>query len=165
MKTFYILLLFLFVTSSLSAQMYERSVGVRLGYSSGVFFDKQNDNLSSYRFMMSVRDGGRHFTAMKIFRKYKMDNLPSYLSLYYGYGAHAGFIKWYDQGNDENVGYYLQKKSAPVLGLDAIIGLSYDFDKLPISLTCDIKPFFDLWGKSAFHTSPYDFSIGAIYSF
>ena len=164
MKTL-LLIISLLVTSTLSAQMYERSVGVRLGYSTGIFFDKQNDDLSSYRFMMSVRDGGRHFTAMKYFRRYKTDQLPDYLSFYYGYGAHVGFVKWYQQANDEEYGYFLEKKSAPVIGLDALIGISYDFDKLPISITCDVKPFFDLWGKSAFKTAPWDFAIGAVYSF
>lgn len=164
MKT--LLLLFsILITTSVSAQMYERSVGVRLGYSSGIFFDKQNDDLSSYRFMMSVHEGGRYFTAMKYFRRYKTDRLPENISFYYGYGAHAGYVKWYQQGEDESYGYYLQKRSAPVVGFDALIGLSYDFEKLPISLTCDIKPFFDLWGRNAFKSSPYDFAIGAVYSF
>ena len=164
MKTL-LLILSLLVTTTLSAQMYERSVGVRLGYSTGIFFDKQNDDLSSYRFMMSVREGGQHFTAMKYYRRYKTDRLPNYLSFYYGYGAHAGFVKWRQQAKDENYGYYLETKSAPVVGLDALIGISYDFEKLPISITCDVKPFFDLLGKNAFNPAPWDIAIGAVYSF
>ncbi|MFA9390023.1 MAG: hypothetical protein ACERKD_09465 [Prolixibacteraceae bacterium] len=165
MKTLYLLIVTLFITTNVSAQMYEKSVGVRLGYSTGIFFEKQNSDLTSYRFMMSVREGGRHFTAMKCYRKYKMENLPNYLSLYYGYGAHLGYIKWYQQGNEDDYGYFLDTKSAPVIGIDALIGISYDFEKLPISFTCDVKPFIDLWGRHTFSSTPLDFSIGATYSF
>jgi len=163
MKILYLSLLLIFSVNLLPAQMYERAVGVRLGYSTGIFFDQQNSDLSNYRFIMSWRDNGRHLTAMKYYRKYKMGNIPQYLSFYYGYGLHAGFVKWNQQTNDPDYGYYMERKTAPVFGIDALIGVSYDFTKLPISLTCDIKPFFDLWGRNAFTAAPYDFAIGAVY--
>jgi hypothetical protein len=167
MKIFYILLLCIpFIgVKQLSAQQYEKAVGVRMGYSTGIYFDKQNSDLSSYRFMMSWRENGRHITAMKFFRKYRMEQLPDFLSLYYGFGFHAGYVKWHEQRNDPEFGYYVQRKTAPVFGVDAIIGLSYDLTKMPVSLTCDIKPFFDLWGKDSFKAQPYDFAIGAVYYF
>ena len=144
--------------------MYERSVGVRLGYATGIFFEKQNEDLSSYRFLYTWRNNGRHFTAMKLYRRYRLDEIPESFSIYYGYGAHAGFIKWSQEVNNEN-GYYWDKKSAPVLGVDVLVGISYDFEKLPISFTADVKPFFDFWGKKGIGGSFLDFSIGAIYSF
>lgn len=164
MKIFLVLSIFLLTVSAASAQMYERSVGVRLGYSNGIFFDKQNQDLSTYRFMMSERDGGRHFTAMKFFRKYDVDHVPEYISFYYGFGGHVGYIRWDEQHNDSS-GYYVNKRSAPVVGFDALLGVSYDFETLPISLTADIKPFIDLWGRNVFQLNSYDFAIGAIYSF
>lgn len=164
MKTL-LLIISLLVTTGLSAQMYERSVGVRVGYSTGIFFDKQNDDLSNYRFMMSTREGGRHFTAMKFFRRYKTDRLPDYLSVYYGYGLHVGFVKWYDGEYDPNYGNYLAKKSSSVLGLDAMFGISYDLEKRPISITCDVKPFIDLLGHNSFEVKPWDISFGMVYSF
>lgn len=164
MKTLLIISIFLFISTSISAQMYERTVGVRLGYASGVFFEKQNDDLSSYRFMYSWRDNGRHFTAMKLFRRYKLDELPESFSFYYGYGTHVGFVRWSQEVTDDN-GYYWSNKSAPVLGVDIMIGLSYDFERLPISLTGDVKPYFDFFGKTGLGGSFLDFSIGAVYSF
>lgn len=165
MKTLLISILLLFAVFASKAQLYERKVGVRLGYATGIFYDKQIDDLSSYRFMMSFRGNGRHFTAMKYFQKYKLDQLPENFSFYYGYGAHAGFVRWYENVEVENVGNLTELRSGPVLGLDALIGISYDFQKLPISLTADVKPFFDVLGKRGFHSTVYDLSIGAVYCF
>lgn len=165
MKLLYTSVLLLIISLSASAQMYEKAIGVRMGHSTGIFFDKQNDDLSTYRFMMSNRDDGRHFTAMKLFRKYNYGSLPDYMSVYYGYGAHVGYIRWNERIIEEDSGYYVRKHSAPVIGFDILIGLSYDFDHLPISLTADVKPFFDIWGKNTLNIKGSDFAIGAIYTF
>ena len=151
--------------SQLQAQKFERSVGVRLGYSNGIFFDIQNKDLSSYRFMVNWRDGGRQFTAMKFFHQYKMDKLPGYLSLFYGYGIHAGYAKWDQYKQDMEHGYYWEEISAPLIGLDGLVGLSYDFDRMPLSITGEVKPFFDFWGKSVFKAIPFDIALCVVYHF
>lgn len=165
MKTLLTLILCLTLSTVLSAQMYEKSIGVRLGYSNGIYFEKQNNAIESYRFMFGKRDGGRHLTAMKIQRKYKMENMPDMLSMYYGYGAHIGYVKWNESVNDSKHGYYWEQKSGLVLGLDAIVGISYDLIQYPLSFTFDVKPFFDLLGADGFKFKPYDFAFGAVYYF
>lgn len=149
----------------LMAQKFEKSIGVRLGYSKAVFLDIQNHDLSNYRFMISWREGGRQFSAMKYFQQFKLDKLPGYLSIYYGYGIHAGYSTWEQYKQDTEHGYYWEEISAPSFGLDGLIGLSYDFDRIPVSITCDAKPFFDLWGKSIFKAVPTDIGISAVYHF
>jgi hypothetical protein len=165
MKQIYLTIILFITASTLLAQKFERSAGIRTGNSNGIFFDIQNEDLSSYRFMVNWREGGRQFTALKIFYRYKVDRLPSYLSFYYGYGLHAGYSKWDQYKQDKEHGYYWEKVSAPVVGLDAIIGLSYDFDRIPVSITCDVKPFFDFWGRRVFKAAPFDFAVSAIYHF
>lgn len=132
MKTILILAILLVSFLNSKAQSFDKLVGVRMGYSNGLFYEMEKDDMESYRFMYSVREGGSSFTAMKITRKYKVDELPKQVSLYYGYGGHVGFSKWDEKVNDPKYGYYWQKRSSPVLGLDAIIGLSYDLVKQPI---------------------------------
>jgi hypothetical protein len=158
------IILFISATS-LMAQKFEKSLGVRLGYSSGIFYDIQNKDLSSYRFMVSWRDGGRQLSAYKFFHRYKIDKLPKFLSFYYGYGVHAGFSKWDQYKQDTEHGYYWEKVSAPTIGLDGLIGLSYDLERVPVSITCDVKPFFDFWGKKVFRIMPLDFGVSAVYHF
>jgi hypothetical protein len=165
MKHLFIAMILFISATSLMAQKFERSAGIRLGYSNGIFLDIQNKDLSSYRFMLNWRDGGRQLTAMKFFHRYKVDKLPTFLSLYYGYGIHAGYEKWDQHKQDLEHGYYWEEVSAPTVGLDALVGLSYDLEQLPISVTCEAKPFFDFWGKKVFRAVPIDFAICAIYHF
>jgi hypothetical protein len=165
MRKLFTIIILLITLSPLFAQKFERSAGVRLGYSNGIFFDIQNNDLSSYRFMINWRDGGRQFTAMKFFRQYKVDKLPGFLSLYYGYGIHGGYSKWDQYKIDVEHGYYWEKISAPTIGLDGLIGVSYDLQRMPVSITCEMKPFFDFWGKSVFNAVPFDFAVCAVYHF
>jgi hypothetical protein len=165
MKQLFILTLFLLTLISVNAQKFERSAGIRLGYSNGIFFDIQNSDLSSYRFMLNWRDDGKQLTAMKFFRRFKVDKLPAFLSFYYGYGIHAGYSEWDQHITNSTHGYYWEKVKAPVVGLDGLIGVSYDLDRMPVSITCEAKPFFDFWGKTVFKTVPFDFAICAVYHF
>jgi len=115
--------------------------------------------------MVNWREGGRQFTAMKFFHHYKLDKFPKFLSLYYGYGIHAGYSKWDQYKQDLEHGYYWEEISAPVIGLDGLIGVSYDLEQMPVSITCEMKPFFNFWGKTVFKTAPFDFAICAVYHF
>lgn len=165
MKLFLFLTLFLMLSMPLFSQKYEKAVGATLGASRSVFIDFQNNDLSSYRLMIQNREQGYTFTALKIFRNYDIERLPDYISLYYGFGAHGGYVCWdktinKDQYNEKEVTY-----SSPVFGLDGIIGLSYAVEKTPLAITCDTKPFFEFGGPFLFHVSPVYFSIGATLTF
>lgn len=157
------LLLFLIVLlpAILPAQNYNRSLGVRTGSSRSIFYEVPSDALSSNRFMLSSRDGGQNIAVMKIYRRYKMPEIPEYLTFYYGYGAHAGFVRWEEDHKNREDRHY----SAPIAGLDAIVGLSYDFTEIPVSLTIDARPYFDYGGANIFSISPGDICIGAILYF
>lgn len=165
MKTFLLLTLFSSMVLVSRAQMFDKCIGIRMGYANGLFYETQIDDVDSYRFMYSSRNKGMHFTAMKITRKYKTEQFPEEFSIYYGYGGHVGYVKWNKAVTSNEHGYYWDQRSAPVLGLDAIVGISYDFKRQPISITFDVKPFFDLLGPDGFSAMPYDFAFGAVYCF
>lgn len=145
----------------LPAQSYERALGIRSGSSRSIFYETPNDELSSYRFMLSNRNGGQNVAIMKIFRRYKMPEIPEYLTFYYGYGAHAGYVRWKEEYDNRADRHF----SAPIAGLDAIVGLSYDFTEIPVSLTIDARPYFDYGGANIFSISPGDICLGAILYF
>ncbi|MBN2262168.1 MAG: hypothetical protein JW735_04595 [Prolixibacteraceae bacterium] len=165
MKAFLLIILFSGLMLVSKAQMFDRYIGIRMGYANGLFYETQINDMDSYRFMYSSRNKGMHFTAMKITRKYKTEQLPEEFSLYYGYGGHIGYVKWNKAVTNKEIGYYWDQRSAAVFGLDAIVGISYDFKRQPISVTFDVKPFFDLLGPDGFNAMPYDFAFGAIYCF
>ena len=165
MKNLLTLIFILFLTQPMAAQEFERSVGLRYGGSNGIFFDVLNEDLSTYRFMLTWREEGRQVTAMKYYQHYKSDKIPKYLSFYYGFGAHAGYVKWVQYKQDIEHGYYWEDVTSPALGLDGLIGLSYDFERAPVSLLCEVKPYFDIWGKKIFNPVIFDFGICAVYHF
>ncbi|MBN1769178.1 MAG: hypothetical protein JXR50_08935 [Prolixibacteraceae bacterium] len=145
----------------LQAQSYNQAIGVRTGSSRSIFYEMSAPDLSTYRFALNWRDGGRNLSAMKIFKKYKMDNLPDHLTFYYGFGAHAGYVSWAEKRNFDEERHY----ASPIAGLNAIIGLSYDFTEIPVSLTIDASPHFDYGGPFIVNISPAEFCIGAILYF
>jgi hypothetical protein len=146
------------------AQNFDKSIGARQGAASEIYFEKTNDDLSSFRVAASWRDNGRQLSVMKIHRTYGNEGLPENVSFYFGYGAHAGSVRW-NQNISDSKGYYWDERSAPVIGLNAIVGLSYDFREYPISITLDAKPYFDFWGSSIFRTTPFNIAFGAAYHF
>jgi hypothetical protein len=149
------------IPTLLNAQSYNQAIGVRTGNSRSFFYEMPAPNLSTYRFAYNRRDGGRNISAMKIFKRYNMDNLPEHLTFLYGFGAHAGYVSWTETHNNDDERYY----TSPIAGLNAIIGLSYDFTEIPVSLTIDTSPHFDYGGPSIVNISPADFCIGAILYF
>lgn len=165
MKYLFFILILTFGLVNAKAQKFERSVGVRLGHSTGIYYDVQKEDLSTLRFMVTFRENGDQFLAMKYYHNYKIEKLPENFSIYYGYGFHLGYIKWNQYIQSDEHGYYWEELPAPVLGLDGLVGVSYDFRRLPLSITCDLKPYFDLWGKNIFKAVPFDIAIGVNYNF
>lgn len=165
MKLFIIISLFLLLSTPIFSQKYEKLIGASMGASRSIFIDYQNDDLSSYRLMIQNRDWGYTFTAMKIFRMYDIERLPDFISLYFGYGVHGGYVCWdktinKDMHNEKEI-----ILSSPVFGLDGIVGLSYAIEKTPLAITCDTKPFFEFGGSRLFRVTPIYFSVGATLTF
>ena len=63
---------------------------------------------------------------------------------YYGFGGHIGF--W----DGSNVSWADDDDSYTVIGIDGILGLEYNFSEVPINLSIDWKPAFNLVGYSGF---------------
>ena len=165
MKLILFISIFLLFASPILAQDYEKSIGVTMGSSRSIFLDVPNDELSSYRFMIQRRDRGYTFTALKIFRRYDIAQLPDYISLYYGYGLHGGVVGWKETTNKDRWNENTVDYSSPVFGLDGIIGLSYAIEKTALAINCDTKPFFEFGGPRLFRVSPFYFSLGATLTF
>jgi len=148
MKRLGILLLFLTVGLSAQSQDYKTAVGVRGTYDfgfTGKYFIEETTALEG---ILHLGQWGFSITGL-----YEM-HAPAFdvdrLYWYYGGGAHIGQIGD-NHPNLEN------DHGALLLGVDGIIGLEYDIEEIPITISADWKPTISftgyrtgLWGGLSF---------------
>lgn len=147
------------------AQNYDRAIGVRTGDFFSFFYEQQINEESVYRFSYSLGFGsGQKVSVSRIFHRFNLDKLSDDLSFHFGYGAHLGYERWNQLFQDEH-GTYRDWMYRPILGLDGIVGLSYNFRSVPLSITLDANPCFDLWGRNYMHIQMLNVGVGLIYYF
>jgi hypothetical protein len=148
---------FVFV-SSIFSQDYKTGMGLRGGWTSGLtlkHFIKEDRAIEG---VLSTNLGwsGYRITALYELHKAAFVDDVKGMYWYYGAGAHFGeggysYYKWrYDS---KGKGYYEIKRYA-AFGIDVILGLEYKVQEIPITLSLDIKPFFDFVD---YHYVPFRF--------
>ncbi|MBP7902187.1 MAG: hypothetical protein KA015_05170 [Spirochaetes bacterium] len=149
----YFVILFLFISNICFASDYKAALGVRLeagkhgnhGLSYKYFFAKP----SAVELMaLSDLDYGIEFHAFYIFQ----NNLP---------GASSEF-QWY-AGAGGHLGIW--EKDTPVAGPDGLIGLEYRFKQIPLALSLDWHPLFNIITKKDDRFFPLKFGLTARYCF
>jgi len=143
MKKFIILFFIGFcLTATSNAQDYNTGIGLRGGFSNGLTIKHFIGTNAALEGILASRWKGFQVTGL-----YEIHNgFPDVdrLNWYYGIGAHIGvwngdYAKWGDPG-----------VSYTVVGIDAILGLEYNFSEIPINLSLDWKPAYNFYGYSAF---------------
>lgn len=146
------------------AQENRRAVGIRGGLSSGFEYRVFTSEYSSYKALLSTRDRGLQLTGLKEFHEPGLFDLGDEFSLIYGFGLHVGYERWEDY--DYHNGYsYWETRTAPIAGLDGLVGAEYNFLEVPLTLGFEVKPFFDLFGRKIFRIQPFDFAFTLKYNF
>jgi hypothetical protein len=139
MTTFFVLCIITITT----AQDYTTGIGFRGGLSNGLTVKHFISSNTAIEGILSTRWQGFEITGL-----YEIHNEAfntDQLKWYYGFGGHIGF--W--DGN--NASWADNKdKSYTVIGIDGILGLEYSFKEVPINLSLDWKPTFNLIGYSGF---------------
>lgn len=150
------------------SQGYRNAVGARLGLSSGFTYQHQIDGFRGYKGMLSFRDGGVQVTALLESYRPLYVNFTDKLFYYTGMGAHIGYTRYQPQrgffANPFKVNYRYGR-FAPVIGLDAIIGLEWRMNRAPLSFCLDAKPFFELFGQNIFRLAIFDIGLSIKYTF
>ena len=100
--------------------------------------------------------GNRNFRITGLYEIQKPLPNASGFNYFYGVGAHVGSYSYYSYGyyGYNGNGYYDKhgkwhsnesyKSNYISIGLDAIIGLEYQFTELPFTAGVDLKPYFDV---------------------
>lgn len=143
-----------FVTQSIG-QEYNSAIGIRGGLSNGLTYKTFISQNTALEFLLATRWHGINITALNEIHAQAFDT--DGLNWYYGFGAHVGF--W----NGKDVDWADDNESYTVLGIDGIIGLEYNFKDVPINISLDWKPAFNLIGNSDFWGDGGAFSIRYIF--
>lgn len=165
--TFTLLLGCLLATQAFSQEQ-RHVIGARTGLSTGITYEYKVDPFRGYKAMMGFREGGVQFTGM--IQSYRPLYLKFTNKLYYyaGLGAHLGFTRFQPRhglwANPFRFNY-AYGHFAPVIGLDAILGIEYRLERAPIIFALDAKPFFELFGQNIFRLSPFDIGLSIKFTF
>ncbi len=125
-----------------NAQDYKTGIGLRGGLFAGLTVKHFVSSKAAFEGLLSTRWRGFVVTGLYEIEAEAFD--VKGLNWYYGAGAHVGFYN----GSYTDWGRY--GTSYTVIGIDGILGLEYNFKKVPINIGLDWKPFINLVGYSGF---------------
>lgn len=159
----------LLVSGGLRAQEKQYQAGFRMGVTSGFTGRAISNDAFAFEGILGFRSGGAQLYGLLENRKRLEFPRTDKFFLYYGGGAHLGFVGWqkyyayeyYDRYNHwskyEHYGF--------AFGIDGILGMEYQFESVPITLGVDFKPFFEFYGPFYFRVNFWDFAFGIRYTF
>lgn len=136
------LVLGLFAFLPTNAQDYNTGIGVRGGFAQGITIKHFVSGTSALEGIIASRWKGIELTGLYEIhgRAFQVDRL----NWYAGFGGHVGAwdgqdARWGDDGD-----------SYTVVGIDGIIGLEYNFERVPFNLSVDWKPAYNFSGYTGF---------------
>jgi hypothetical protein len=136
------LTLVLFISVFVSAQDYNTGVGLRLGFSNGLTVKHFLSQRSAVEGLLATRWRGFDITGLYEVHNQAFD--VERLNWYFGGGGHVGF--W----NGDNTNWGDRGTNYTIVGIDGILGIEYNFREVPINLSLDWKPAFNLTGYTGF---------------
>ncbi|ASB47893.1 hypothetical protein [Alkalitalea saponilacus] len=139
-----IILLSALLTSFTNAQDYKTGIGLRGGYANGITVKHFISPNAALEGILTSRWKGVQITGL-----YEIHNRAfntDRLNWYYGFGGHVGF--W--DGDNTKKYWGDPGKTYTVVGIDGILGLEYNFAEIPINLSIDWKPSYNLVGHTGY---------------
>lgn len=127
-----------FLTVTLNAQDYQTSLGLRAGYPYGLTVKHFLGKTNAVEGILAGSYGGLVITGLYE-NEHWTGQYPG-LNWFWGFGGHVGF---WAAGRNPNLD---EVYNGSVIGLDAILGLEYTFDEIPLNLSLDILPSLNLFG-------------------
>lgn len=155
--------------STLHAQEYDRSAGLRLGGTSGITYKKFLVHEQAIEFLISGRNNGVQLTGLYVYHQPMAVSSNENFYFYYGVGGHVGSEEFDDLNkrviSQSPDAFTYQKDQFFTIGVDAIAGVEYRLFSVPITLSFDIKPHFNYVGLRYLKADFWDSSITIKYIF
>ena len=83
---------------------------------------------------------------------------------FYGFGIHTGYYtRSYNRSKPNSV--EANRFFRPSLGGDAIFGIQYNIESIPITIGAEFKPYLDIFGVRFMHFRFWDTGISIRYNF
>lgn len=144
------------------SQPTDYAIGLRLGGSTGITARAQFSEYIVGEGLLSFRQGGFQITGLVEMQKPALTEFADGIFWYYGVGAHIGYYSGHHHYDSDRL---KRHGGGLALGPDAIVGLVYWFDRLPLSVSIDYKPYIDILRFRHFFDGFDDFAISVRYVF
>lgn len=148
-------LLFLCVSFSSFSQDYQTGIGFRGGLFNGLTIKHFVSSNTAFETLITSRWKGIEFTELYEIH-HQIAGLNG-LNLFYGVGAHLGFY------NGDHTNWGTPGDQYMAFGVDGILGLEYSFSELPLNISLDWKPEYNLTGYKGMWYDGGAFSIRYIF--
>ena len=156
MKKFLMIIIVMFCIVTFSnAKDYNTGIGLRGSFSNGLTIKHFLGEKGAIEGLLTSRWKGLIITGL-----YEIHNQAfgvDRLNWYFGFGGHIGF--W----DGHHVKWAKDNRSYTVIGIDGILGMEYNFNEIPINLSIDWKPVFNIIGHSGFWGNSGGISIRYIF--
>jgi len=166
MKKLLLILITLIISCNIYTQEYYQSIGFRGSITSGITYKKFLNEMKAMEAIMSFRKNGIQLTALRQYHELTLYKHSDNFYFIHGYGGHIGFI--YDHKDEFLFFKKILKEEgrgfAPVVGLDAYLGIEYRMDEFPFTIGFDYKPFIE-FSLLPFKMNLWDFSFSIKYTF
>ncbi|PKP22383.1 MAG: hypothetical protein CVU05_04150 [Bacteroidetes bacterium HGW-Bacteroidetes-21] len=162
MKTLFI---FIFSLAALTA-MAQQQFGIRGGELSGLSYRQFDDPDHCIEVLLADRYNGLQVSLFTENFRPVLTEYSENISLYTGFGAHAGFSssKHYLYNEDKEDSFY-RLRTGPLAGVDFVCGLEYRFNKFPVTVGIDYNPYAELSFADIFRVSIWNFGTTVRYTF
>ncbi|MCA5005430.1 hypothetical protein [Sphingobacterium bovistauri] len=137
----------------------QHAVGLRFGSASGVNYRYTLAENRALEGILSMRSNSTSstFRLVGLYQYHKELPLENF-SWYYGFGGSIGNYTY--KAFTSNEGVHIPKTTELSLSIDGIVGVEYSLPTAPISLSLDVKPYFDFVQESTIRVfDPIGFSI------
>ena len=166
-KAVIIFIFFLLFSVTVMSQGFTRQLGIRSGVTSGISGKVIKDNRVAIDGMFGFRQGGMQLVVLLESYHNLIPSRGQEWRIYFGGGGHVGWVNGYNRVRrwSNSTGYYHdeQRIAGPVVGLDGVFGVEYNFLKNPLVLFAEFKPFVELQSFKSVKVNFYDFGVGIRY--
>lgn len=150
-------------------QLYEKSGGLRLGSTSGLTYKKFVTEDEAVELLMSGRNEGLQVHVLYQFYTPMEFSFNDRFYLFYGLGGHVGFEKFDDIHktiiNETGDEFIYEEKTFFAMGVDGSIGVEYRWLEVPMTISFDLKPYFNFIGMRHTKAKFWDSAISFKYVF
>ena len=142
MRKFWVLLLLTIILLQPGiSQSYKTGAGIRVGLPAGVTIKHFFNEHSAFEFLAGTRWGGLTFSAL--YEWHKATSQYPALSWYLGTGGAIGFY-------DIRSPWVYEDETRTIIGVQAVVGIEYTFESIPVNVGFDWIPLFNMIGFSDF---------------